>query len=399
MRFQYQVRDPLGKTHRGTLEAASREHAAQQLARDGFRVQLLEEDDPSAPLGSLLGPRVSKRDIIFLTNQLAIMVDTGITLSAALDGILQQEKNPSLRKVLADLKIAVEAGENFSSALARYPKLFNKTYVALVRAAEASGGLGSMLERIAGYLRKEMETRSRVRAAMAYPGVMLVMALGVTVFLLTYVLPRFTPIFQSRGMTLPAPTRVVMAVSHVFVDYAYLWLAGVLAMIVGYVLMLRTPQGRQWFDLARLHLPVLGTMNRKVILGRSIRTLGTLLASDVPLLDALNLSAEVSGNCHYEKLWNRVRDEVTAGKRICDSLTGHPLVPPVLVQMIASGEEAGKLDDVLQRVSGYYEHEVETAIKAATSMLEPLMIGVMGIIVGGIGLALLLPIFSLSKPM
>lgn len=396
MTYQYRVRDPLGKEHNGTIEAPSPEDAAQQLRRDGFQVLDLDEEFGEG-LGLALGARVTRQEVIYATSQLAIMVDTGITLSDALDGIVQQEKNPALRKVLAELKDAVGAGEDFSTALAKHPKLFDRTYTSLVKASEATGTLGSMLDRIAGYLRKQVETRAKVRAAMAYPTVMLVLAIGVTIFLLTYILPKFTPLFKAKGTELPKPTQLMMSISAALHGYWYFWLGGAVLLVAGYVFAKRTEQGRRVLDLVKLHLPILGPMFRKVTISRSISTLGTMLANGVPMLEAVKLCGQVSGNYHYEKTWERVRDQLTTGKRICEVLAGDPLFPPVLVQMIASGEETGKLDYVLERVSGYYDHEVDTAIKTATSLIEPIMIAVMGVVVGGIGLALLLPIFSLSR--
>lgn len=345
----------------------------------------------------LLGQRISKSDIIYATAQLAIMVDTGITLAQALGGIVAQEQNPALRRVLSELKVAVEAGEDFSAALARFPRYFDQTYVSLVKASEATGSLGPMLDRIANTLRKEMETRGKVRSAMAYPGVMMVVAIGVTVFLLTYILPKFTPLFKSRGGALPGPTRMLMSISDAILLHWYLWLAGAAVLVAGVVLGRRTEPGRQAFDWLKINLPIVGPMFRKVILSRSIRTLGTLLGSGVSVLDALELSAEVSGNYYYRKVWDDVRQQVTGGKRICEVLSGNPLFPRVLVQMISAGEETARLDYVLERVSAYYDHEVESALKTTTSLIEPIMITFMGVVVGTIGMALLLPIFSLSK--
>ena len=396
MTYQYRVRDPLGNVHDGTILAPNKEDAQQQLRRDGFQVLELEEEDGDSGI-SILGPRISKTDIIYATSQLAIMVDTGITLSAALDGIVQQEQNLALKKVLAELKEAVEGGEDLSTALARHPKHFDRTYVSLVKASEATGSLGSMLDTIAGYLRKEVETRGKVRAAMAYPSVMMFLAIGVTIFLLTYILPKFTPLFRSKGVDLPTPTKVMMAVSDVMLGYWYFWVAGLIAAVIGYTFAKRTEPGRQFFDLVKINLPVLGPMFRKVTISRSIRTLGTMLGSGVSMLDSIKLCGEVSGNYHYERVWEDVRDQLTSGKRICEILADNPLFPRVLVQMIAAGEETGKLDYVLNRVSTYYDQEVDTALKTATSLIEPIMIAVMGFIVGGIGLALLLPIFSLSQ--
>ncbi len=392
--YQYRVRDPLGKVLEGTVQAATLSEAGQQLRRDGFQVLELEEAEAEQPL---FPARVSKADLIYATSQLAIMVDTGITLSAALAGIVEQEQNPTLRKVLNELKEAVEGGEDFSSALARHPKYFDKTYVSLIRASEATGSLGAMLDRIATYLRKEVETRGKVRAAMAYPAVMMVLAVAVTVFLLTYILPKFTPMFKSKGAQIPKPTLIMMGISDLIVEHWYLWLAGAAAVLASYFIGRRTDPGRRFLDWLKINLPIVGPTFRKVTISRGIRTLGTMLASGVPVLEAIKLCGEVSGNYYYEKLWQEVRDQVTGGKRICEVLEGNPLFPRVLVQMIACGEETARLDYVLERVSTYYDQEVETALKTATSMIEPIMISVMGVVVGGIGLALLLPIFTLSK--
>ncbi len=395
MKFDYRVRDSLGNVHAGTIEATSADEAGSQLRRDGFHVLELDESDEGGT-----GPfakRISKTDLIYLTSQLAIMVDTGITLSTALGGIVEQEANPTMRRVLADLKEMVDGGQDFSTALARYPRYFDNTYVSLVKASEATGSLGPMLDRIAGYMRKETETRGKVRAAMAYPAVMMVVATGVTIFLLTYILPKFMPLFKSKGTKLPRPTLILMTLSDAMLHYWYLWLLGAVALVAGYLYARRTVAGRKTIDWVKINTPILGPMFRKVTISRSIRTLGTMLASGVPVMDAIRLAGAVSSNYHYEQLWATVLDQVATGKRICEILQGSPLFPKVLVQMIAAGEDTGKLDSVLQKVSVYYDSEVETSLKATTSLIEPIMISVMGMVVGTIGLALMLPIFSLSK--
>ena len=391
--FAYRARDPLGNILQGTLDAITPDDAKQQLRRDGFQVLELDEE-----AGEGLFPRrVTRKEIIYVTSQLAVMVDTGINLSTALNGILQEEQNPTLKQVLQDLKNSVEAGEDFSAALARYPKYFDKTYVALVKASEATGSLGTMLDRIALYQRKEVETRSKVRGAMAYPTIMLVIAVLVTIFLLTFILPKFTPLFASRGVELPKPTVFMMSLSESMLNYWGLWVAGAVAAIGGFLYGRRTEPGRLAIDWIKINAPIIGTMNRKVAISRSVRTLGTMIQSGVPVLEALKLSSEVTGNLYYERLWKQVVADVTEGKQICDSLRGNPLFPSTVVQMISSGEETGKLEGVLSRVSGYFDQEVETALKTATSLIEPIMISVMGVVVGGIGLSLLLPIFSLSR--
>jgi type IV pilus assembly protein PilC len=394
MPYPIRARDPRGHLAEGPLEAGNAETAMQRQAQNGLQVLQIADEEDNAPL---FPRRVGKQEIIYLTSQLAIMSETGINLSTALNGILQHEDNPTLRKVLTDLKISVESGDDFSTALARYPKLFDKTYVSLVRASEATGKLAEMLDAIATYLRKELESRGKVRAALAYPTVMLVMAIAVTIFLLTFVLPKFTPLFNSRGMQLPAPTRFMMAASHYLMDFWYLWLAATVVATVGYFWGRRTEAGRKALDWVKISLPIVGPMCRKVTISRSIRTLGTMITSGVPMLEAIQLSSDVAGNYYYEQLWQDVLTAVTSGNQICTALERNALFPKMLVQMISSGEETGKLDSVLMKVSNYYDREVETSLKAVTSLIEPIMITVMGVVVGGIGMALMLPIFSLSK--
>jgi type IV pilus assembly protein PilC len=228
---------------------------------------------------------------------------------------------------------------------------------------------------------------------------MAVLAVGVTVFLLTYILPKFEPLFSRKGVKLPTATVVMMTASTALLDYWYLWLAGAVALVLSYVFGRKTDAGRQFLDWLKINLPIIGPMSRKVTLSRSVRTLGTMVASGVSMLEAIRLTAEVSSNWYYEQAWQRVLDLVTQGQRISESLEEErSLFPPTLIQMIGAGEETGKLDVVLGKVSSFYDREVETSLKATTSMIEPLMICAMGVIVGGIALGLLMPIFQLSRP-
>lgn len=359
------------------------------------KIQTEEEIDDDAPLFSR---GISHKEVIYTANQLAIMVETGITLSTALASLAEQEPNLELKRVLNDLKRGVEEGEDFSVALARHPRYFDRTFIALVRSSEQTGALGEMLERIAAYLRNDLETRGKVKAALAYPGVMMGVAIAVTIFLLTYVMPKFMPIFKGKGIKLPTPTVILIAMSESMLTYWYLWLIGLVASVVAFLYFRATPFGKQTLDLVKINLPILGPMFRKMVLSRSIRTLATMIQSGVTVLEALKLTSEVAGNHYFEKAWLHVVDEVTQGKKICDSLRGNELFPPTLVQMISSGEDTGQLAEVLLKVSAYYDRELELSIKTTTSLIEPIMIVVMGFIVGGIAMSLLLPIFQLSKP-
>ena len=394
MDFAYKTRDSLGGLHEGILTSASREEAAQSLRREGMHVMSLEESDDS--LG-LFPRRITKSEIIYMTNQLAIMVDTGISLAVALAGLAEQEDNLTLKLLLNDLRSEVEAGEDFSTALAKHPKYFDQTFVSLIKSSEQTGSMGEMLDHISNYLRKELDGRRKVRSALAYPIIMLVMATGVTIFLLTFIMPKFTPLFTRKGIKLPTITKFMMVASDLLLDYWVLWLILAVILIVGGLVGRRTEVGRRIIDWMRINIPVVGPTFRKVIISLSIRTLGTMITNGVAVLDAIQLTAEVSGNYYYEKAWLHVRAEVTNGSRIADALRTSSLFPKTLVQMIGSGEETGKLDYVLVKVSTYYDGEVDTSLKTATSMIEPLLISAMGVVVGTIGLSLLLPIFTLSR--
>lgn len=394
MKVRYKVRDPLGNSHEGQVEAVSQEDARQLLQRDGFEVmEILDGKDD----GELFPRRIKKSELIYAVNQLAIMVDTGVSLSVALHGLSEQEENLTLRKVLLDLKGRVEQGDDFSAALACHPKHFDRTFISLIKASEQTGSLGAMLDRIANYMQNEQETQAKVRSAMAYPTVMLCLAIGVTIFLLTFIMPKFTPLFLRKGIALPKPTEWMMMTSEGLIHYWWVWLLVSAIFIGGFAWGRRTQPGRKLLDWVKIHVPVLGPLYRKVTISRGIRTLATMLKSGVSVLDAIRLTAEVSGNYYYERVWTHVLHEITQGSQICDALDGNPLFPSTLIQMISSGEETGKLDYVLGKVSSYYDREVETALKTTTSLIEPIMITGMGAVVGTIGMSIMLPIFSLSR--
>jgi type IV pilus assembly protein PilC len=358
---------------------------------------------PTLPVAAntlgLFAPRICHGQIVSFTSQLAVMVQSGIPLADALEGIRRQERHAGFQGVLGKLHESLERGETFSTALERFPRLFDRRYVAVVKAAEASGSLGGLLEQLALALRKSAETRARVRAALAYPLAMLIMAIGVSIFLLTFVLPKFTPLFESRRAALPIPTRLVLAISHAVTDWWYLWAAGGVFLVAGAILVGRVPQGRKWLDRVRLGIPILGPVVQKAAICQSIRTLGTLLSGGVPMLEALRLTAEAAGNAIYEQLWHQVAEQVAVGKPLSECLAHSSLVPPTVVQMVHAGEESGRLSEILGHLAEYLEADVDITIKGATSLMEPILIAVMGVIVGTIGLAVLLPIFSLSRPM
>ena len=399
MQFTYQARDVSGEVKSGEISADSAETATQQLRQDGLYLLSIEESSrvsSSAGL-AMFQKKVSRSDIIYLTNQLAVMIDAGVPLANALEGLAKQGENPTMKSMLQSIQKGVESGEDFSAALARFPKYFDKTYVNLVKASEASGALGPILDRIAIQTRNELETKQKVTGAMMYPGAMLIMCVSVCVFLLTYVFPKLMPMFEGREADIPKPTKFFMALSTALTHQWYLFIIGIAVVIGIGIYARRQSWGRLAFDWCWLNVPIMGSMCRKVAISRSLRTLSTTINAGVPMLEALDLCAGVSNNVIYEQCWVRVGEQVTTGKQICEALEGNALFPATLLQMIASGESTGKLGHVLDKVSDYFDREVANAIKAATSLIEPVMVAVMGGVIGTIALAMLLPIFKLSS--
>jgi type IV pilus assembly protein PilC len=345
-------------------------------------------------MGFEMGPGL--KDVLNFTNQLSVMVKAGISLPDALESIGLQVQKKKFRKIILDMKNRIEAGESFSQALGRYQNVFGKLYVNMMAAAELSGTMGLMLRKITEYLDQELQTRSQVIGAMIYPGIIAFMAISCTTFLLIFVLPKFTGLFAGKEHMLPKPTVIIMAISGFLRAYWMYVLAGVVVSIGGLCAFIRTPTGRFWFDKTKLVVPLIKKLCNCLYITRSLGAMGILTNAGVPILDTLVITAEVSGNVHYKKMWYQVHDSVKQGKRIAQSFSAKPLLPVSVIQMIRSGEDSGTLGQVLEEVSQFYQRELKTTIKIVTSMIEPLMIIAMGFLVGFIAMAIILPIFKMS---
>jgi len=339
----------------------------------------------------------STKDILNFTNQLAVMIRAGISLQDSLESIAEQTENQKFRAVITDLKNRIEAGQSFSQALSEHPHVFSDLYINMVGAAEISGSLSGMLQKLAEYLDSEAETRSQIRGAMIYPIIIAVMAVSVTVFLLCFVLPRFTAIFAGKEHLLPTPTKVLMASSALLRGYWYFIVPAVAAMFWAFWYFIGTPGGRQWWDKMKLTLPLIKTLCESLYITRSMHTMGVLTKAGVPILNTLAITAQIAGNTLYKKMWLSVHEEVRQGRKIASSLSQYNLMPNNVVQMIRSGEDSGAMADVLRDVSNYYARELKTVIKAVTSMIEPIMIVCMGVLVGFIAMSIILPIFKMSS--
>lgn len=402
--YRYQVRTSAGQVQVGVLSADSVSTAATILRNQGAHVLAISPVAASISrsqlverLRNLNSGKISQKHVLDFTTQLAVMIRAGINLRASLDGIAEQTEHAGFRRIINSLKSDVESGKQFSDAIARHPKLFNPLYVNMVRASEMSGSFSRMLDRIAQYIAQEIETRKMVISASIYPAVIGTMAIGVTVFLLVFVLPKFYMVFQGKEDVLPWATKFLMGLSELFVaNWPYI-VGVVISSAVGLFIFAKTEVGGLFFDKAKLSVPVLKVMFRSLYISRSLQTMGQLINAGVPMLDTIAITGEVSGNRLYQSMWRKVYTSVKQGRKIVAPLQKTRLLPRSVVQMMSAGEESGKLGEVLDEVSVFYTKQLKDQIKAVTALIEPLMIIVMGAIVGFIAMAVILPIFKMSQ--
>lgn len=401
--YRFQARLASGQVQVGVLAADSTVSAANMLRAQGHHVlALVPVKGAAASGGSRLsgilnyssGP--SQKDILDFTSQLAVMIRAGISLRVALEGIAEQSRNPKFRRILTEIKTEVESGKQFSEAISKYPKLFGPLYVNMVRASEMSGSFAKMLDRIAAYISQQLETRKMVIGASIYPAIIGVMAITVTVFLLVFVLPRFAGVFKGKEALLPWPTTFLMGLSDWMVNFWYVPVIGVVLAIIGGIFFMKTDIGMLWTDRAKLSVPLFSRMFRALYVSRSLHTMGELLNAGVPMLDTIAITGDISGNLLFKKLWRNVYAAVKQGKKVQFQLQRSTLLPRSVVQMIGAGEESGRLGEVLQEISEFYKKALRDAIKTVTSMIEPIMIVLMGSVVGFIAMAIILPIFKMS---
>jgi type IV pilus assembly protein PilC len=402
--YRYQARNTQGQVQVGVLAADNATSAATVLRNQGLHVMqvsvLANMANSSGFMGKLRELQTGKptqKHVLDFTTQLAVMIRAGINLRAALEGIADQTEHAGFKKILVQLKTDVEAGKQFSEALARQPKLFGALYINMVRASEMAGNFSKMLDRIAAYIAQQIETKKMVIGAAIYPSVIGTLAIGVTVFLLTFVLPKFYSVFEGKEDVLPWATTFLMSLSRGMVAYWPYILGCIVVGGGGLYAFTRTELGSFWVDTAKLRVPIVRTMFRSLYISRSLQTMGQLVNAGVPLLDTLAITGEISGNQLYRGMWKKVYTAVKTGKKIVTPLQKDNLLPKAVTQMISAGEEAGKLGEVLDEISVYYSKQLKDAIKAVTGMIEPLMILAMGTIVGFIAMAVILPIFKMSQ--
>jgi len=406
-RFSYQARDSTGETVSGIVQASSVTEAGAMLRSEGkFIVKLREARENEAEPGESVNlsveqhaRKVKRTDVISFSHQMAVMLQTGVPLTDALECCSEQAPNPSFSAVLEQVTQQVESGGEFSKALKQFPRVFPPIMTSLIRASEVSGTMGTMLERVSQYLSKERATYRKARGAMMYPMFMMGVCVAVTVFLLTFVLPKFATIYADRGAALPAPTKFLLATSDLMIHYWWGWVGALVLLVLSVIIGQRTEKGRRFMDYLKLNTPVIGGVFQKLYVSRACGTMGTIISAGVSMLDMISIVRDVTNNTYYDDLWDQVDQQLKQGQQLSDPLFHSPLFPRSVSQMIYSGEKSGRLGQVLDRIAEFTEEEFDEAVKNATQFIEPIMVSFMGGLIGFVAISLLLPIFTVGQAM
>jgi type IV pilus assembly protein PilC len=394
--WKWEARTRGGEVRAGEMEAADDGAVKARLSQMGLEPVKVKKKPRDLEIRIPGLSRVTTKDILVFTRQFSVMIDAGLPLVQGLEIIATQADNPVFRRVLMDVKSQVEAGKTFADALGTHPEAFDELFVQLVHAGETGGILDTILQRLGAYIEKNEKLKRRVKGAMVYPAIVLTVAVGVTIILLMFVTPTFEKMFKDFGGAMPAPTQFLIDVSHVMRDYWYLVFGTPVALYALWRAWVRTPKGREAWDALVLKLPVFGSLVRKISVARFTRTLGTMLSSGVPILEALSIVARSAGNRTVEKAVLTVRKRIEEGKNMAGPLAETKVFPPMVVQMIGVGEATGAMDQMLNKIADFYDDEVDVAVAALTSMIEPLMMVFLGGVVGGFLVAMYLPIFSIA---
>ena len=392
--FVYTGRTRGGQTVNGEMEAATREAViarlrTQQIAATNVRTKPKDITIPG------FGGGVDEKEIVIFTRQFATMIDAGLPLVQCLEILASQQENKVFKKALVAIRQSVEGGMTFAAALKQHPKVFTSLYANMVEAGETGGILDTILNRLAAYMEKAMALKGKVKSAMIYPSTIVTVALVVVVFLLVFVIPTFKTMFEGFGAALPLPTEIVLMISNIVRKYFLYAVAVIIAAIVSLRMWYKTPGGKLAIDSFMLKTPVFGLLIRKVAVAKFTRTLGTLISSGVAILDGLDITARTAGNRVVELAVQRTRASIAEGKTISEPLKASGVFPPMVVQMISVGEATGALDTMLGKIADFYDDEVDTAVANLTALLEPMLMVFLGIVIGGVVVAMYLPIFKL----
>lgn len=398
--YIYKARDKNGELLSASVEVDSEMEAAASLRSMGYSVISIEEKKEFLPdVFEFLRrfKRSSQRELILFARQLTTLLKSGVPLTAALSSIKEQLKNKALKEALGIIIKDIEAGASFSAALAKYPNFFPEVFVSMARAGEAAGNIDEVLDRLAKLNAREFEIKNRIKSAMTYPIILVIVALIVINFFLVGIVPKFIVIFKSYRVNLPLPTQILLAVSSVLSRAGFLILAAIIAVAFALRAYFKTEKGRYKLDYFLMHLPLFGELYLNVIVSRMCRTLGAMVKSGVTMLEALYITSKTVRNLVVRRVLENVRSAISEGQPLSEPFRASGVFPQTVIQMISTGEKSGNLDQMLMEISTFYEEEVDYDIKNLTTALEPLLLLVMGAMVAFIALSVLLPIFNLVK--
>ena len=397
MTFAYQARDSSGKMISGIQEALNEDNAINTLMTRGLMVLSIQQKagaKATAPRG-----KVTETDLVLFTRQLATMVDAGLPLVQGLTALYEQsdpKKQAGLRRVVGEVSALVQQGDSFFEAISKHPRIFSRLYVSMVKAGESGGLLAEILDRLACFLESASRLKKKIKSAMTYPVIVICIALAITTFLIVKVVPIFGDIFKDFGANLPAPTQFLLDLSAMIRGNWYFIVGAGIGIFYGCRTFVRSEKGAQLWDRWKLKLPVFGPLVHKICMTRFARTFAQLIRSGVPILEVMDIVGETSGNFVVADAIKHVAADVEKGDHLASSLGRQPIFPPMLIRMVSAGEATGKIDTMLEKMADFWDEEIEAILSALTSLIEPLLIVVLGVIVGGIVIAMFLPIFKLN---
>lgn len=397
--FSYQARDASGKIVSGIQDALNEDNAVTSLMSRGLMVLSLQQK-AAASRSRKKTWTVKETDLVLFTRQLSTMIEAGISLVQAMTALYDQcdpKRQRNLRHIISDVTTRVQGGETFNESIAKHPRVFDRLFVSMVKAGEHGGLLAEILDRLAGFLEASARLRKKVKSAMTYPVIVICIAFAITIFLLVKVVPIFGEIFKDFGAKLPAPTQFLIDVSDFMRSEWYFLILAFGGVFFGLRTFLRSARGKQFADRWKLKLPIFGPLIHKICMSRFSRTFAQLIRSGVPILEVLDIVGGASGNHVVETSIKGVSEDVERGDNLSVALSKKPIFPPMMLRMVSAGEATGKIDTMLEKMADFWDEEIEATLDALTSLIEPLLIVFLGVIVGGIVIAMFLPIFKLNE--
>ena len=393
--FTFSGKDASGQKISGERMAVNKQALAQALRRERITPGAIREKGKEFSMPTFGTTKIKTKDIAIFFRQFSVMIDAGLPLVQCLEILAANQENPAFQKTLTGVRTTVEGGSTLANAMRQYPVVFDDLTTNMIEAGETGGILDIILQRLATYVEKAVRLKAAVKSALIYPVAVVSMAVLIVGALLKWVVPIFANLFAGLGVSLPLPTRIVMGLSGFVQTFWWMFFVGTFALFFGVKQIRKHPTGRYYFDKMLLQLPVMGTLLRKIAVGRFTRTLGTLITSGVPILEGLTITAKTSGNAVLEEALMKVRKAIEEGRTIVDPLRECGVFPNMVTQMIGVGEATGAMDSMLQKIADFYEEEVDAATKDMLAMLEPVIIGLLGVSIGGIVISLYMPLFSM----